>query len=35
MELGGAHLHEGNLEALTWERQVPKIRNTIYLIMIR
>ena len=23
-ELGGAHLHEGNLEALTWVRQIPK-----------
>ena len=27
-KLGGAHLHEKNLEALTWERQVPKIKNT-------
>ena len=32
-ELGGAHLHEGILEALTWELQVPKIKKTISLNM--
>ena len=25
-DLGGAHLHEVNLEALTWERQLPKMK---------
>ena len=28
-DLGGAHLHGENGEAITWERRVPKIRNTI------
>ena len=23
LELGGPHVHEGNLKALAWERQVP------------
>lgn len=30
LELGGACLDEGNLEAFTWERQVWKIKNTIF-----
>ena len=34
-KLGDAHLHEGNLEARTWERQVPKIKNIISINMIR
>ena len=29
-ELGAAHLHEENLDALTWEKQVPNIKNTIF-----
>ena len=35
MELGGAHLHEGKLKALAWERQVLKIKNTISLKLTR
>ena len=35
LNLGGAHLHEGNLEALAWERQVPNMNNTISLNMTR
>ena len=27
LEIGGAHLREENLEALAWERQVPKIKK--------
>jgi hypothetical protein len=27
LELGGAHLHARNLEALTWERQIYKNHN--------
>jgi len=34
-KLGEAHLHEGNLQALTWERQVPKIKNIIFVNMTR
>ena len=34
-EISEAHLHEGNLEALAWERQVPKIKNTSYLTMTK
>ena len=34
-DLGGAHLHGENGEALTWERRVPKIRNTIPFNMTR
>jgi len=30
-ELGGAHLYEGYLKALTWEQQVPIIKNKISL----
>ena len=33
LEIGEAYLHEGNLKALAWERQVPKIKNTSYLVM--
>ena len=34
-ELDGGHLHEGIVEALTWETQVLKIKNTIVLNMTR
>lgn len=35
LELGGACVHEGNLEALTYERQVLPLKNTIFLCMTR